>query len=160
MLDQDVTAIVGLCILAALSVVAAWYDLRERRIPNWITALTAIAGLSFATVHSPTWSAAGSHALHMLAALAICMVLFRLGVFGGGDAKFYAAVGSWFALGDGILLMLNVVLAGLVLLVAWFIVRRWRGIPIRRPVATRGSSLPYGIAIGCGAIATMLIGRG
>jgi prepilin peptidase CpaA len=84
-----------------------------------------------------------------------------MGVFGGGDAKFYAAVAAWFALGKAVLLLVSISLSGLALLVVWFSYRRMRRLPIGRSAGgTHFDSLPYGVAIGSGAVLTMALSTG
>lgn len=145
-----------LAVLIALSAAAAWLDLTQRRIPNWLCGLTAVAGLVVAA-----WlgglGGLGSHALHMVVALLGGMALFALGGFGGGDAKFYAGIAAWFGLGHALLLLLCVALSGLMLLIVWFIYRRVKGIPLRRKKEGPWDGLPYGIAIASGAITAMFL---
>lgn len=142
--------------LIALCVAAAWLDLTQRRIPNWLCGLTAFAGLTLATVLDG-FSGLGSHALHTAVALLGGMALFALGGFGGGDAKFYAGVAAWFGLGDGVRLLLCVALGGLLLLIVWFGYRRIKGLPVRRTNDGPWDGLPYGVAIGVGAITAVVL---
>ena len=118
---------------------------------------TAIAGLIAAILLPSEAGGPASHALHMLIALIGGMILFRFGIFGGGDAKFYAAVAAWFALGKAVLLLVDVALCGLVLLIFWFVYRRVMGYPIRQSGGTVFDGLPYGLAIGVGAITAYLL---
>lgn len=140
-----------LAVLGVLCAAAVALDLVERRIPNWLCAAAAVTGLGWALIDG-NFAALGSHALHMVIALVAGMGLFALGGFGGGDAKFYAGVASWFALKQGVLLLVCVALSGLLLLIVWFISRRLRGIPIRRVQESAADGLPYGVAIGIGAM--------
>lgn len=145
--------------LAALSlaaVVASWSDVFHRRVPNWLCAVTALAGLA-AGLFLGGLPMLGSQFLHMVIVLAAGMVLFRFGIFGGGDAKFYAAVAAWFTVGKAAFLLVCIAIAGLALLVVWFAYRRIRRLPIsRKGGETPYDSLPYGIAIGVGAVHAML----
>lgn len=145
-----------LAALIALCVTAAWLDLTQRRIPNWLCGWTAIVGLTLAATLDG-WGGLGSHALHAVVALLGGMALFAFGGFGGGDAKFYAGVAAWFGLGEGLQLLLCVALSGLLLLITWFSYRRFKGHPIRRTQDAPWDGLPYGVAIGVGAIAATLI---
>ena len=74
---------------------AALIDYFERRIPNWLTVSTAIAGISF---YGLTAGVAGL--MFSLVGLAtgfgILLVLWLMGGGGGGDVKLMAAVGSLF----------------------------------------------------------------
>ena len=145
--------------LAALALhcaAAAWLDLTQRRIPNWLCGLTAVAGLGL-VVLTGSLADLGSHAGHMVLALLVGMGLFALGGFGGGDAKFYAGVAAWFALGKALPLLLSVALSGLLLLIVWFIYRRLRGIPVQRTRNGPFDGLPYGVAIAGGALVAMVM---
>jgi prepilin peptidase CpaA len=74
--------------------IAATIDLKSRRIPNWLNASLAVAGLFSALLP-------GSQVpiLYALAGLAvgfiIPFILFALGALGGGDVKLLAAIGCW-----------------------------------------------------------------
>jgi prepilin peptidase CpaA len=149
-------AALSLGTLALACAAATWLDLTTRRIPNWLCGVTALLGLASAFVAGGA-GAFGNHALHLAIALIAGMVLFRLGMIGGGDAKFYAAMASWFSLINAASLALMVALWGLVLLVVWFGYRRLRGLPVRKPGGTSFDSLPYGIAIAAGGMSTLLL---
>jgi len=131
-------------LLIAAGAFASWSDTFHRRIPNWLSAATAVAGLitGFLLGGLP---ALGSQAAHAAIALIVGMVLFRFGVVGGGDAKFYAAVAAWFRLAQATMLLV------------YFVLRRIQGKPIRQRSNKPGDSLPYGIAIAGGAIAALFM---
>jgi prepilin peptidase CpaA len=80
--------------MLALLICAAVIDLRERRIPNWLTLLLAWSGLvqSLLPTGSITLSAA---VLGMLIGLALPLALFVMGALGGGDVKLLAGLGAW-----------------------------------------------------------------
>jgi len=143
-------ALAGAALVLAC-ITASWLDLKYRRLPNWLCAATAIVGLAYAA-----WTGGlaplGSHSLHLAAALIVGMVLFSMGVFGGGDAKFYAAIAGWFALGQALGLLVTVSLVGLLLLVLWIGWRRLTRKPVRVKGGTAFDSLPYGVAIAGGAL--------
>ena len=140
--------------LVGLGLAACWLDWRYRRIPNWLCGSLAVLGLAIATMFGGG-DALLTHALHFAAALLVGMLLFKFGVFGGGDAKFYAAMAAWFPLDMWARLAIHVTLAGLALLVVWFTYRRLAGKKIRPKNPTIYDSLPYGIAIAFGAFAAM-----
>jgi len=87
----------GLLPYLPLVVLLAWaavIDVRQRRIPNWLTLLLILSGfaqsfLGTRTV-SPPWSLLG-----ILAAAALPFALFAIGALGGGDVKLMAGVGAW-----------------------------------------------------------------
>ena len=92
-------------IIAALLVLAPWpdvWDLRTRRIPNWLMLAGLIAGF---VLNGLLFGVQGleTAALGMLIGFGIYLVLYLLHAMGAGDVKFMAAVGSlvgwrwWFA---------------------------------------------------------------
>ncbi|MGX7897052.1 A24 family peptidase [Tsuneonella sp. HG222] len=153
--SSPVLAYAPAALLAVLALLAAVSDLRHRRIANWLSLLTWVAGLAFAVLADP--APAPSHALHSLIALVICMILFRFGVIGGGDAKFYTGVAAWLPLGKAALLLLYVSLAGVVLFFAWFAARRLKGEKVRFGSKSTKDALPYGVAIGIGGLIAYMV---
>jgi len=137
--------------LALLAVVGTWLDVAQRRLPNWLCLVTAAAGLLLTGLQSGV-SEAGYGILHGILALAIGMLLFRLGWVGGGDAKFYPAIAIWFNISEAANLAFAIGLSGLVLVLGWFGWRQfWRN---DKPTGARKfGSVPYGVAIGVGAVA-------
>lgn len=79
--------------LALLVVVAAVFDLRERRIPNWLTSSGAVAGLVIHFVKSG-WQGLKFAVLGLGLAFLIYLALFALRAAGGGDVKLMAAIGA------------------------------------------------------------------
>jgi prepilin peptidase CpaA len=139
-----------LALFSGLVLLGAASDLRSRMIPNALSVVLAVLGIGV------TWLeyggvAAGSAFAHLLIALVVGMVLYALGMWGGGDAKFYAGSAAWFTLVDLPRLILTISLAGLLLLIVWFVVRR-----LRKGAAVKGrqGELPYGVAIAAGGIIT------
>lgn len=141
-----------LALIVAIAAIAGYLDVRSRRLPNWLCAAALVAGLGLAFVATGL-QGMSFNLLHVLAALAVGMVLNALGVIGAGDAKFYASLAAWFPLQAAVSLIVSVASAGLVLLVFWFTLRRL----VARPVMGRDrdngpfSKLPFGVAIGVGA---------
>src|SRR5262245_7016399 len=123
-------------------------DLKERRLPNWLCALVAIAG-DVGIAFSESSAIVPWTLVHAALALAVGMMLFRLGMIGGGDAKFYAAAACAVPLNQGLYLLGWVSVSGLVLLSIMAIVRLLRRPAKDRPLL-RGWSVPYGVAIFAG----------
>jgi prepilin peptidase CpaA len=128
----------------ALLVVGTIWDLRSREIPDGIPlALLALAGGSTAA----GWTSHGWMAmlLGLVVAMAIGMLLFWRGGFGGGDVKVLAALGAIVGLGSLFSLLFYVaIVGGLFALVA---------------VARGKSDLAYAPAITLGFLA-FIITRG
>lgn len=144
--------------IVAAGLIACWTDLRARRIPNALCAVTAVLGLAYAA-WTGGWSAAGDHTLHAFIALTIGAGLFAARAIGGGDAKLYAALATWFALHDAVRLFVLVSCSGLVLLVVWFSALRLGSKPFRKQ-GGQLVSLPYGVAIAAGSAMLLLSGAG
>lgn len=138
-------------VLGGLCLAGAWTDLRYRRLSNLLCIVALAGGLAFAFANGGL-NAFGSHLLHALIALVVGMGLFAARIVGGGDAKFYAGIAAWFALSDGLRLLLAVSLGGLVLFLAWFLYRRLSRKPISRRDGVDEGKFPYGVAIAAGAI--------
>ena len=146
---SDIGAIVTLTIFAAFAIAGAWWDARLRIIPNWLNGAFLFAGLALVGVFSGwemlLWSAA-----HFLAALVFAIVLFALKLWGGGDAKFYAAMAAWFPLRDFVPLFAGIALAGLFVVIGFLIARR------AIKTESHAKQLPYGIAIALGGLVMQL----
>lgn len=143
--------IVATSLLALCAVAGAWLDVASRRLPNWLCLVTALAGLAAALAGNGA-GALLSHALHAGIALVMGMILFRFGLIGGGDAKFYAACAAWFPLALGLYLLGVVSLIGLVVVVGWFGYRLATGARTRAD-GDAFAMVPYGLPIAVGAVA-------
>jgi prepilin peptidase CpaA len=164
--------------LLALLVLAAVTDLRERRIPNWMTGGTAAL--------YPLYVALSPTPVAWIGALGLAVMVFLVGlglfarqIMGGGDIKLIAAISLWAGLDHFVLFALVTALAGgaLAMICLWF--QRWSGLiqahltglglaapsgrlsaeataPASEPPAAEGGSgpitLPYGIAIAAGGL--------
>lgn len=170
-------------VLAALLMIAIWFDVRERRIPNTLVANGIIWGLALQTL-APRgdglfafwWGGLGaSQALLGLAAgLALFMPLHLLRAIGAGDVKLLAMVGVW--LGPKMLLgaaLLTLLAGGVIAIVVMLASRSSRqvltnvrvmlttalvGVQAGRlaPLdapASSGIRLPYALAIAVGTLA-------
>ena len=149
----------ALPILVGTGLYAAWSDARYRRLSNPFVALTAICGIAL-TVTASGLAAASSNLLHSAAALLIGLPLFARGLIGGGDVKYYAAVTTWFPLGQGFHLLAFVSLAGAVLAAGWLIAQRAglrpRNAGTEPNASPHADKVPFGIAIASGAILAAL----
>lgn len=80
--------------VGAYVLVAAATDAWQRRIPNWLTVPTALAGLAFHALAPAGWGIGSA-----LAGLALGFVLllapWLAGGGGAGDVKLLAALGAW-----------------------------------------------------------------
>jgi prepilin peptidase CpaA len=81
-------------ILALLVAVAAVYDLRFRRIPNWLTLSGWLLGVGVQT-YQRGWPGAQDALLGSALGFGVYVLLFALRAMGGGDVKLMAAVGAF-----------------------------------------------------------------
>ena len=139
-----------------LLVTAALQDLRSLRISNSLSVAVlavAIAQAILAPGERPAWEHLASFGLILGAG----MLLFRLGWFGGGDAKLFAAAAAWFDLAHLMPFVATVLMGGalvtLLLLGGRTIAGSVRGGEVKWLGLRRGRSIPYGVAIAGGAIA-------
>jgi len=80
--------------LVLLSVtMAGYFDLRWRRVPNWLVALTIALSLTWHGAHDGL-AGVGVSFLSLLGATAALFPLFVLRGMGAGDVKFFGALGA------------------------------------------------------------------
>jgi prepilin peptidase CpaA len=108
-------------ILAALVLTAAFWDLKTRRIPNWLSLAGIICGISLNSflygVNGLKESAEG-----LGTAFGVYFVLYLVRAMGAGDVKLMAAVGSFVGPGNWFFIfMITAVLGGVIALIvlAW-----------------------------------------
>jgi prepilin peptidase CpaA len=145
----------ALAVLAVLGLLACWFDIRERRLPNALVLATLAAGLSLAAwrggIAVLPW-----HLTHIAIALAAGIGLYAVRALGAGDAKYYAALAAWFTLGDGLKLLMAVSFAGLVLTLGWLAWRKFSGKPALRKPLDDMDKVPFGVAMAAGALLALL----
>lgn len=113
--------------LLALLALAALIDLRERRVPNWLTGCV-VALYPVHVLVSPT-PVAWPGALGAAAAVFLLgFVLFARQLIGGGDVKLIAAVTLWAGIDQLALFALVTSLAGGGLAVGTLWYRRWHSL--------------------------------
>lgn len=144
----------------ALVIIAALRDCATFTIPNWISvallaffpAAALACGLPLADI--------GLGLLLGVGGLLAGMAMFAAGWIGGGDAKVFAASMPWLGVAAlGPFLMVTAVAGGgLAIILLLMRSDRFAPLMIAGPgwltrLATRGESVPYGIAIAVGALA-------
>lgn len=173
----------GLLPLALLLIAAAWFDSRQRRIPNALVLTGALAALTLHTVLPAGEGFAsqlpgGLGLATSAAGLGLCLLLFfplfALGFLGAGDVKLMAMVGAF--LGPDALpgLAISIALAGglLSLAVAFrtgmagatlrnlFGALRWGSVGVISAYAPQEQApqagVPYGVAIAAGTVAYLM----
>lgn len=155
------------CILAACGVgaLAAVSDFNGMKIPNMYSVLIFLAFVicfgvlsfgGYADVFKPLLS----HVVGFSVVFVITLLMFFAGVWGAGDQKMVSAFSIWFGLSGLPVFLVYTTLFGGVLGVAALVLRRWKFVksPVQGSwvdkVQAGEGSVPYGIAIALGALAS------
>jgi prepilin peptidase CpaA len=109
--------------LLGLLIGACCTDLRDRRIPNWLTFSIVLAGLGQSLTPICTVGPMGS-VLGLLSGFGLTFVLFALGALGGGDVKLMAGVGAWIGPGPTVVVFAVTSLIGMVIVLGQAL---WQG---------------------------------
>jgi prepilin peptidase CpaA len=167
---RDTVELVTSVVFVGLVGAAGIWDLRTRRIPNWLTAGSLLSALVLKGLAGPAvfWDGLTGAGL----GLAVGLVLFALRALGGGDGKLMVAVGAFLGfermpgalLAIGVLggfLALGEAIRRRVILPSLYnaadMLRRWvtfKQAEEPRTIESPGAvTVPYGVAIAMGAIA-------
>lgn len=107
--------------LTLLVLTAAVYDLRFRRIPNWLNAAGVLAGLVLNTALGG-WKGLQFAAVGLAVAFAVNILFYAIHALGAGDVKLFAALGALAGVQNWVWIFILASLAGgvlaLVLIVA------------------------------------------
>jgi prepilin peptidase CpaA len=148
-------------VLLVATLIAAVTDIRSRRIPNALTAATAVLAVAvhLADGIGPELAAIAA----MIAAFVLGSFAYSAGWFGGGDVKLIAACCGLVGFPAAVPLVLDVLVAGGVLALVAAAATGRLGALVRsttavamRGTATEKTTLPYGVAIAAGSIAYAL----
>jgi len=165
--------VIVLAAVVAASGTAAAIDLRTGRIPNLLTAATAVAGFALAGMGLSGQSMAGALAGAVIG-FALMLPGHLLGGTGAGDVKLLAALGTMLGPGGVLMAFLYGAVAGGLLAVGHAIHRRRLGTTVSRTArlvvaaaetkreidgAARASRFAYGPALALGAMAAALLAR-
>ena len=149
--------------LPILLIAAAASDALSFRIPNWLTALTALLFFPMALATGMPLHEFGAHVLAGVLLFAVGFAFFQLSLFGGGDAKLMAAAGLWFGTSQVLPFLFMTAMAGGAL---GFVIGLWSMASISWEIhaenidfAGMGKKLralkpnvPYGLAFAIGGI--------
>jgi prepilin peptidase CpaA len=150
----------------------AWGDVRTRRIPNYLTLATALAGLGF-QLGAHGWAGLGQGFLGLCVGFALLIGLFLKGGMGAGDVKALAALGAWLGPLPTLYLFIYMGLSGIPLIiyflwsrgelaaiarewwrlaVNWLLLRSDNTAPSLAPPPNKMEGLPYGVALAMGMV--------
>ncbi|MFH1595321.1 MAG: prepilin peptidase [Pseudomonadota bacterium] len=155
----------------------AWGDLRTRRIPNYLTLGTAVAGLAYNLIcHG--WMGLMGGILGMLLGFGFLILPYLWGGMGAGDVKALAALGAWLGPAGTVFLFCYMGIAGGLMALGvllwkglfwqkvrqgWIILTnlilcRPVGLALPAPPQEQTPGIPYGVAIAVGM--AVLLGAG
>jgi prepilin peptidase CpaA len=165
-------------VVSIVVLVAAFTDVRTRRIPNWLTLAGVCSGLAVNTMISG-WAGLRMSASGMLLGFGAYFILYALRAMGAGDVKLMAAVGAIVGPSHWLLVFIASAAAGGVLAIGLMV---WKGrvretlrntiyiatelahfrapyqrhkqLDIKDPHAL---NLPHGVAIAVGTMACLLL---
>jgi prepilin peptidase CpaA len=171
-MNMNLTVVQSISLVIAA--VACGFDVRQHRIPNWITFGATAAALMYHVALT------GSHGLTnsvggWLVGVAMFLLPFMLGGLGAGDVKLVAALGAWLGLNDALWLGLYVGASGGLIALGVAVTRGYLGRALRNirlllahwrvaglhalPELTIHSAsapkLAYGVAILAGTVVTV-----
>jgi prepilin peptidase CpaA len=147
-----------LTVLPGAVAFAAAMDLFTMRIPNRISVVMVLAFFPLALLAGLGAAEIVNHLAAGLLLLAVGILLFIPGWFGGGDAKLMAAIGLWIGLDNLFPYILYVALAGGMIAAAFCSAR---SVPLPRVLLgeawalrlhRRDTGIPYGLALAAGAL--------
>ncbi|MEM6266113.1 MAG: prepilin peptidase [Pseudomonadota bacterium] len=135
--------------LAIALLVAAFTDIRSRRIANWLNAAIALGAPVFWWASGMAlWPDMAWQFGFALLVTAILIGLYAVGLLGGGDIKLLAALALWIDPDSYLTLLVIMAVVGGFMAVG-FVVRR----VVLKP--KQPGQLPYGVAIAAGALWVM-----
>lgn len=167
---EDLLPIAFLLLVAA----AITWDVRERRIPNVLSLVLLVGGFAFSALSHPVWPGLLGALAGLGVGFGIWIGFYALGVMGAGDVKFFAAASAWLGAGLAWRASLVAALLGGLLSVLFLLrdgrlaqtLRRLALLPLTRTLPTAQvmdlddaaarRNLPYGVALGAGAILAFL----
>ncbi len=138
-----------------LLIYAAVHDVSTLWIPNWVSISLAVAFFAAAMAAGMPVSLIGWHLLIAAGVMLVCVVLFYLNVFGGGDAKVISAASLWIGTSAMLPFVFWMALAGGVLGIAMLILRRMKIKTTKewlQRLISPERGAPYAVAIAAGAL--------
>jgi prepilin peptidase CpaA len=161
-------------VVLVVAVIAVLFDVRTRRIPNWLTFGATAVAFAYAAFDAGL-SGVGTSAAGWLIGAAMFFPFFALGGMGAGDVKLLAALAAWLGPAESVWLAMFATIAGgvvgLIVAVArgylrtavsnlWLMLMHWRtqglgpvpGLTLKDATSPR---LAYAIPITIGVLCTL-----
>src|SRR5664279_775700 len=122
----------------AVAAAGAFVDVRERRIPNWLTYPGIVLGFVLRGLLLG-WKGIGSALIGCLLAGCIFLLFYLVRAMGAGDVKLVAAVGSLLGPTDALVMLLATAICGGVMAAVYAVYRR----QVRSTLVNVGASLQF-----------------
>lgn len=180
MLGQPNLSGVGQILLGILVLIAAAFDIRYRRIPNWLVLAGIVVGLGF-NVYDSGWAGLLRAAEGLGLGFILYFPLYLIRARGAGDVKLLAAVGAITGPGNCLWIFLSTAILGGIIAVLVLLVRgrlqrtlfnvAWIArdlLHFQAPyksseeldvTTTKGLRLPHAAMIAVGTIAFLVLAR-
>jgi prepilin peptidase CpaA len=181
MLAQPSLPGAGQILLGILVAVAAGFDIRYRRIPNWLVLTGIVVGITWNVLSSPFWSGLGRSAAGLGLGFGLYFPLYLLRARGAGDVKLLAAAGSITGPGNCVwIFLLTAIMGGLIALILLLFKGRLQKtmfnvswilrdlVQLRAPyrsseeldvTTSKGMRLPHGAMIAVGSLAFIFMAQ-
>lgn len=156
--------IVSIGLTLAGCIVASFFDIRQRRIPNWLTATIAVSAIAVNAFGGPR---SVGMSLAIMAVLTVAgTVVYSRGGIGGGDIKLAIAASAllsfplcvpfllYTAIGGGLLAIAYLVARGKTQAISRTVLMATMGAP--GPPPNKAETMPYAVAFAFGAILVAL----
>ena len=158
-----------LLLVGSVAVIAAVFDLRQRRIPNALTVPAMLAGI---LIHSSRsgWDGLTFSLLGLAIGGGVLLIFFVFGGMGAGDVKLMAGIGALGGFRFTISVLVLTGVAGGIMAIGKIIIWHWRPStaaedlkPSEFPADSRvGDSplketMPYGVAIALGTLVSIIM---
>lgn len=158
------------------ALIAAGFDMKSRRIPNFVTGPALLAGLLLHT-YLEGWHGLGTSLASGLICGFIFLIFYLAGGMGAGDVKLITAVGALAGLSNSASVLIVTALAGGMMAICFAVVRgqlkstlsnvvklathhQQLGLTPHPDINVRNAStlrLPYGLAIAAGSCITLYL---
>jgi len=150
-------------------VIAAVFDLRQRRIPNALTVTAMLAGILIHTTRSG-WDGFTFSLLGLAVGGGALLIFFVFGGMGAGDVKLMAGIGALVGFRFAISVLVLTGVAGGIMAIGKMISWHWRPSaaakelkPPEFPADSRAGdsplkeTMPYGVAIAIGTLVSVIM---
>jgi prepilin peptidase CpaA len=166
----------GLWILGAVLLLAAWNDMTQRKIPNTLLLVASVWALLWSTTAAGVGLSAAL--IGGVVALGVFLGFYVTGAMGAGDVKLMGVVGLFLGQSDVLSLCMSVLIAGGLQSVIWAVwtsrlrevlSSTWQTLshsmfslaggtwPVQAEPVTLHGSMPYALAIAAGTGAHLLL---